>query len=747
MQPRVRKCPENSPAPVCAGHPRNLLNPHKVVNPHKVLNTAALIALLSQSVLPSHAASRERASDPVGPIEEILVTAELRATPWLEQAASTTVIDAGQAKKRSAAHLENLLQIAPNVNFAGGSSRARFFQLRGIGERSQFVEALNPSVGLLIDNIDFSGLGTIAGAYDIEQVEILRGPQGTLHGANALAGLINLRSAPPDEDFSTRLNGILGNFGRRELGLSIGGPLGAPGLLSRASVFRHRSDGFVDNGFLKRDDTNARDELSFRGKLRWRAGERQSLDLALIYADADNGYDAFSLDNTRTTLSDEPGRDRQESEALGLNYRVASERVSLELSGSAAQSDSEYSFDVDWGFVGIAPGEYSAFDRYLRKRRSYSLQARLASTEPLPLSARGMPGAGGLHWTLGLYGLKDDETLRREYTFLREDFSSRLRAETAAVYGQIDYEIGPRWNLSAGLRLARRAMDYRDSRRVNGQPGNELWGGKLAVQYFSENSGMFYASASRGYRAGGVNAQILAFPARDNPTGGGLAARRFFEDELLYNYEIGHKGRFFAGRARSSLALFFMDRKDQQVRGSLLIPRGDNSTTFIDFTDNAASGFNLGLEWELRATASEVLELYFNLGLLRAEFEDYINADGRDLRGRDQAQAPAWQFAAGLTYRLSEKLSLDLNWEGKDAFFWSDRHDERSGAFALWHGRIAYRTAGWELALWGRNLFDKDFFLRGFGSFGNDPRKGYITEEYLQFGEPRHLGVSFEYRL
>jgi outer membrane receptor protein involved in Fe transport len=212
-----------------------------------------------------------QAQDPpaAGAIEEVVVTAELRKTPWLEQPASTSVISGEAARRRNAVHLENLLQLTPNVNVSGGSSRARFYQIRGIGERSQFVEPLNPSVGLLVDDIDFSGLGTAATLYDIDQVEVLRGPQGTLHGANALAGLIAMRSAAPEDRFSAQANATLGSYGREEVGARVTGPIIRDRLLYRLSAFRHRSDGFIDNAFLGREDTNRRDETSLRGRLRW----------------------------------------------------------------------------------------------------------------------------------------------------------------------------------------------------------------------------------------------------------------------------------------------------------------------------------------------------------------------------------------------------------------------------------------------------------------------------------------------
>lgn len=673
-------------------------------------------------------------------IEEVVVTAELRKTPLLEQPSSTSVVSGEAARRRNAVHLENLLQLTPNVNVSGGSSRARFYQIRGIGERSQFVEPLNPSVGLLIDDIDFSGLGTAATLYDIEQVEVLRGPQGTLHGANALAGLIAMRSAVPEDSFGAQVNATFGNYGREELGARITGPLIEDKLLYRLSAFRHRSDGFIDNAFLGRDDTNKRDESTVRGRLRWLGDAGQQMDVTVIHADVDNGYDAFSLDNTRSTLSDQPGRDRQQSNALGLNYTLAGDAIKTEILASAADSSSEYSYDEDWSFVGIAPDlEYSSFDRYLRDRRSYSAQLRLSGAEPVNVAA------GSVDWVAGIYGLNDDEDLQRQYTFLSEDFGSRFEASTLAVYGEVNVGFRDAWDLTVGLRAARREMDYSDTEGVITEPANDLWGGKLALSYSSESRGMVYAALSRGYRAGGVNAGILAFPD-DGSLEDTLAPLRFFDTETLYNLELGHKGAFLDGRLLSAVTLFYMDRSDQQVGGSLVISRGDGSTAFVDFTDNAAEGYNLGLEGELRFAATDSLQLYANLGLLEARFEDYVNADGRDLDGRDQAHAPSYQFATGIAYRLLPALLIDVQFEGRDAFFFSDRHDTRSTAFELLHMRIAWQQPTWEVALWGRNLTDEDYFIRGFGSFGNDPRKGYVVEDYLQYGEPLQVGASLELR-
>lgn len=673
------------------------------------------------------------------PLEEIVVTASLRDTPLLSQAGSTSVISAQTVRERAANHLEDILHAIPNLNFAGGTSRARFFQVRGIGERSQYQEPLNASVGLLLDGVDFSGLGTAGSLFDIEQVEVLRGPQGTLHGANALAGLISIRSAAPEAEPSLRMEGGVGNYDSRTLGLAGTGPLVQDRLLYRIAVHQHQSDGFYKNDFLDRDDTNQRDERGARLRLRWLASGTDTLDLTLLHTDIDNGFDAFSLDNNRRTLSDQPGRDRQRTTALSLHWQSERESFTLESRLSVARSDTEYSFDEDWSFVGIAPElEYSSFDRYLRDRDSTSAELRLLSSESSRLW-------GHSDWVVGAYYLGDREELQRQYTYLENDFFSDYDTDTGALFGQLETPLGEALTLVSGLRVERRRTDYTDSNGVDADPSRTLWGGRLALEHQRGDGPLYYASLSRGYRANGVNANVLSSQGiYDDPR---LAGLQTYDEEALINYELGYKARLLEGRLQLRGALFWMEREDQQVKGSLVIQReNSNAVTFIDHINNAASGYNRGLELELEWQASERLRFDASLGLLDARFERYVNADGVDLRDREQAHAPDYQGALGARYAFTDAWYLRLDVEARDEFFFSDRHRARAEAYELLHLRLGYAVEQWEIALWGRNLGDEDYAQRGFGSFGNDPRKGYATEPYYSFGEPRTFGVSASYQ-
>lgn len=661
------------------------------------------------------------------PIEEIVVSADFRNSSLNQITSSVTVLDSQQITAQNARHLEEMLINAPNVNMAGGSSRARFIQIRGIGERGQFTEPLNPSVGILVDGVDFSSAGTATTLYDVEQVEVLMGPQGTRYGSNALAGLINMESRAPTDNPGYGLQMEAGNFDTRSYAGYVSGPLGSDNLLYRISGQHLESDGYSDNLFLNRP-TNQRQESTLRGRLRWQAGTDTTVDLNTLLVDVDNGYDAFSLDNLRDTLSDEPGFDRQRSRAFGLRVRSdAPSAFSLEALLNHADSDIAYGYDEDWVYAGFHPDGYDSTDHYYRDRDNLSAELRLLSNDSSRLFD------GRTDWVLGIYSLQQSVDLQRVYTYLAEDFFSQYEIDRLALYAETNTRLSERFSMDVGLRAERFEGRYRDSSALAFRPDEDLFGGKLSLNFHTADDALVYLSASRGYKTGGFN------------TDGSLDADlREFDAEFLWNYELGYKGTFLDNQLSAQAALFYMDRNDVQISSSTLRMREGGSTEFIDYTGNAAGGANYGIELNATWHPNERLGIYAALGLLQTRYENFINSAGDDLDGRDQAHAPEYQFSLGTEILLMPDLILNISVQGRDGFYFSDSHSVRSSSYALWHSSLSYQFNDWRISLWGRNLGDRDYHVRGY-YFGNDPRDGYTEKGYTQLGEPRHYGVRVNY--
>ena len=656
-------------------------------------------------------------------LEEIIVTADFRQAAVDDIPASIAVVDADVMARKNAQHLEDILLNTPNVNLASGASRARFTQIRGIGERGQFSEPLNASVGVMIDGVDFSGIGTAGMLYDMAQVEVLMGPQGTRYGSNALAGLINMQTKAPQPETEYGVQLQAANAGERGVAGFLTGPA-TDDLFFRVSGQQLESDGFSNNLFLGRP-TNTREETTLRGKFRWLMTDTEKLDFTAAMIDLDNGYDAFSLDNMRDTLSDEPGFDRQDSKLASLNFTTSRfAPFALEVLGGFAVSDIAYGYDEDWVYTGFHPFEYSSTDKYYRDRETISGEVRLVSSDVGALLG------GRTSWVAGIYSLHQDVDLARDYTFLPALFTSRFIIDRLAVYADTTTVLTDNFSLDIGLRSERFSAEYQDSNGLAFSPNDDLFGGKISLNYALPDSSLLYASASRGYKSGGFN------------TDGSLDADlREFNAETLWNYEAGFKGLLLDNRLQLQAALFWMDREDVQISSSTVRVRDNGSAEFIDFIGNAAGGTNRGLEISAQWQSADHWSLYGNLGLLDADYEDFINSNGDNLDGRQQAHAPDYQYTLGMVYDFDANLSLDVNVQGRDAFYFSDSHDARSDSYALLNASLRYQRDAMTLTLWGRNLTDEDTFVRGF-YFGNDPRDDYTARGYTQLGEPVRYGLT-----
>lgn len=656
-------------------------------------------------------------------LEEIVVTADLRARSDLETLSSVTVITDAARAQFDSTHFEDLLNWVPNLNFAGGTTRARFFQIRGIGERSQYGAPLNASVGLMLDGIDFTGMGTIADLMDLEQIEVLRGPQGTRFGANGLAGLVAITSKDPTPDPSVDLSLSAGRFNLQRVSAVMNQPLSeSTGL--RLAIARETSDGYYQNAHLLRSDTNAIDETHVRIKL-MNIGDRHELKVTLLHSDVDNGFDAFSLDNSRSTLSDEPGYDRQTSHALAMRLDLETLLGTLSLSGSVNQSDIDYGYDEDWSYIGIHPFGYQSTDAYLRTRDHHTFEARLSS------NLAGVTPGSSFGWTFGVYHTDQATDLERLYTFAAGPYNSQFDNEASAIFGEIDLAFTERFLGQVGARIERRQRTFDDSNAVQFEPTETLWGGRLGLDYRIKPDLKVYLSFSRGFKAGGFNV--------DGTLPESLLV---YDDETLIESEFGLKGQWPSTRLK--FAFFHADRRDQQVKSSLVLPRADGSTEFIDFFGNAAAGVNRGVELELDHTLSQALRVSLAAGYLDTQFTRFINAFGEDLGGRDQAQAPSYTGNLTFAYR-HQGWQANLSLDAKDSFYFSDRHAARSKAYTRVNFSVGRSSTHWEVLVWGRNLTDETVRTRGFGSFGNDPRKDYVTEPYYQFGPPRSFGITVSY--
>ena len=683
----------------------------------------SLSSALSLSLLFALPAVAAEDASGVYTLETTTVTSSFRDDSLQETAASVSVIDEADLNKPGNTHLEDVLALAPNVNVSAGASRGKYYQIRGVGERSQFIGAVNPSVGVLVDGIDMSSATLGATLLDAKQVEVLRGPQSSLYGANALAGLINISANEPTDYLTGDLELTLGQYNTQNIAAAVGGPM-SDKVSYRFAAQRNTSDGFTKNDYLSRDDTNNIDETLLRTKFHIAASDDLDLDLSAFYANVNNGYDVFSLDKDRHSLADNPGHDRQETVALsGKSTWYGNSNFIQETAISINKNELEYGFDEDWTYRGFHPDEYSSFDNYQRDEKGATVDVRFISTEESRLFN------DSTDWTGGVYYFHRSSDLERAYSYLADTFSSEYAANRYAGYGELSTGLTDKLTWINGLRLEEDHTLYSDSDGNRAKPTELLWGGRMALEYQTSERQMLYGLISRGYKVGGYNSNgKLPDELRD------------FDSETLWNYELGAKHNLLDDTLHTQVAVFFQQRFDAQIKASRLVPRPNTPGKFVDYTSNADRAYSYGLEAQAQWQASNAVRLYASLGLLQTELKEA----GAKFDGREAAQAPEYQFAVGVNFDHGNGWFSGLDVEGKEAFYFSDSHNARSDAYTLLNARFGYELDNWLFTLWGKNLTDEEYGVRGF-EFGNDPRNGYATDQYVQLGAPRMFGVTTKY--
>lgn len=671
-------------------------------------------------------------------LEKILVTGDFQKESIQTLSASASLFSDREINERGANFLDEMLASAANVNFTSGASRGRYVQIRGVGLRSQFVDPINPSVGLIIDGINYSGLGGSSLLFDVNQVEIYRGPQGTRFGADGMAGMIQMESTDPSFEPSLKVQLGAGNYNSYEAGIAAGIGI-TDSTAVRASIYQHESDGYQDNLYLEKP-TQQQDEMVGRFKLYSQLTDHLRSELSVHYIDINNGFDAFTLDNSRNSVADEPGQDNQESIAVGLaNTYTGFEWFDVNLNLSGIDSDLVYSFDEDWVCndinqpqlcaAGLHPDGYSSTDVYLRDRQDQAAELQFN-------------GKGG-NWVMGLYYQDREVDLERQYTWLANPFSSNYQTSNSAIYGQLATPIGNKTTLITGLRVEQYQGDYTDNNGFIEETDDVMVGGKLALEYQVIDRTMIYTSLTRGYKAGGINSEALA-KAKDD--GLNLDADFFqnhvsFTPEYLWSGEFGVKGSSLDDKFVLRLAAFYMYREDMQLKAWKV-----ENQKFTGYVDNASSGENYGLEIEGSYQLTDDLVITGSAGYLDTKINDFVAQSGLDQDGREQSQAPKYQYAFTARYNFTNELYATVGIEGKDDYYFSDSHNSQAPSVNLVNFSAGYEAEQWSVRAWARNVFDEEVPTRGF-EFGNDPADGYATHTYTQFGEPMVAGVTFIYEL
>jgi iron complex outermembrane receptor protein len=744
--------------------------PHRAPRGRTLLATAVAGALAA-----SFAPAASFAAGADGALEDVVVTAQRRTESLMTVPIPISAISDVQIEKQRMNSVEDILAQVPNVSFVSLGSRDRKeISMRGVSNQ------LNPFAGSraatdAFYNDEFNvAVGTSnPEILDIERIEVLRGPQGTYFGRNAVGGAINVVTKKPDNELFSEVGLGYGNNATWNAHAIANLPIIEDKVAFRVSGQTRHTDGFIEN-INAIGGGNDGEFNTARAMLRFTPDERTTFDLTYSYTDGEEGmrvgvptgfltatWRAVYYQNRPGNVANPDGvgffpdnRDRvnfNRPQSVGSTFEYLSGRLQYDFDATTLTVVAGHLTSDLYNFGDVDGGSIDAFyEDLVVDRDSRSVEVRLASR-----------GDRRLEWSVGAMGGQDNGVLNqktfhgaqsplgRPNGFEITGADSDTTNEYWAVFGQVTWNITDTFDAIIGGRYSQEEVKTIGQTRsntvltgVNNRTADfSDFSPRVTLSWSPPGVGLIYATASKGFKAGGTQ------------TSGTAQLRNDYDPEELWNYELGWKTEFLDKRVRVDVSAFYMDWKDvQQFIRFQFIDQTTGLLRAVTGIDNATKATSQGIELSADALVFDGLRLGARVGYLDAEYGDWPNAliDGQliNATGKPLINAPEW--TVGLSAEYTRTLSAAL--DGFVRAEWNYRSEQLSNTFALryetwpfiapsfdyFNLRAGINGARWSVNAYAENLTDENFFQ-------NSYEKAFYSGVQVE-PSTREFGVDVRFR-
>jgi iron complex outermembrane receptor protein len=734
---------------------------------------AAVAVALGGSTVPAHAQD-----DTARGLETIVVTAQKRSESLDSVPATISAVTGADLTARGVTSTLELAHYTPGLTIGRTATWTNFY-MRGIGNSFNTPAAQSP-VAMYIDGVYQADAAAMAfGLQNVERIEVVKGPQGTLYGRNALGGAINVITLAPTKELSVKVRATAGNLGNQQYS----GYISGGGDLAQANLAAdyHVRDGYYKNIAPGGRDLNDIDDVSARGKIRFTPFDALDMTLSLDYSEQNGSGPAVynqpfktpwpiptaglfggilpTKDWQTSATSDLSGHARDKGASLNARYHFGS----MDLVSITASREFKNDHGVDFDGSNPTVVEWRAQDFHTQ----FSQEFQLLST-----------GDTRLSWITGLYYLHDDagfEPLHfnnfADYGGVFIDLNTAVKNDSYAAYAEGTYKFTDAWALTVGGRYSKDKLEHYESRQTVSLPAPPMVvqdidssGSKADFDAFTPRisltyqrpEGLYYLTASQGYSAGLYNITNIAPTRQDD---------KAIKPQNVDAVELGAKWQLFDNTVHLNVAGFYYEIQDlqtMQIAGSGL--------TSFENANAKSQGIDADILWAatrdltLRA-AFEVLDATYtkyksaavwepNLqqgspascggapGTSAADAECLVTAD---LKGEDLVRSPKFTSILGFDWNLpfvaasSGAVVVNGNWYHSDDFRISTNGTIVSPSYDSFNASLTYTSQAdtWSASLWGNNLSDAKYFINGAsGNYG----------DLVTLAEPRTYGVTFSYK-
>lgn len=651
-------------------------------------------------------------ADEVKNLSDMTVTAQKTEENVQDVPISMSVFDEISIEDKQIENLEDLTKSVPNFSFDNqGWSGAGSPSMRGMfGAFHDF----NSPVVVLIDGVPIlSGAGMNTFINDIERIEVLRGPQGTLYGKNAEVGVINIISKKPTNETEGKVEAKFGNMNRREFNANASGAIIDNKLYIGVSALDTRRDGFIDNVCT---GDKAGDKETTYGKIYLRATPIDNLEISFINSfikyhdkgaqmnalnmpDREVASDFDSFNKALTTLS-----------SLKIAYDFSDDMKLESITSYKKMTDDS---QQDWDFANPTYAYYPGFT-YHELRDSSDNFSTLS--QEFRLSGK----YEKFDYLAGLYVDKDEVNFNSKEVTTNYDIIGTIHSKSLGVFTHLGYQWTDSFKIIGGIRYD---LDKKEDKEMDIKKDFSSVSPKLALEYQINDNSMVYTSVAKGYRAGGFDYR--------NPT----TSQRAFDQEELISYEAGIKNLFLDGNLMLNFNVFYMDIDDMQVQTPV--------SFYASYTSNAAKAKSKGVEIEASYKVTNALTFFANFGYNDTKFKDFKentydqagNITGTaDYDGNKNIYSPDYNYNIGAVYRNSWGLFARADLSGFGKTYTDKENTNKIPNYEVVDAKIGYEAKSYEIYLYANNLFDKEHNIRGY------------ENSFINYSTPREFGVEFAYR-
>ncbi len=690
-------------------------------------------------------------------LDAITVSARKREESLQEVPVAVTAFTADGLDKLNVEDISDLGAFVPNLTVyaARGSSSTLTAYIRAVGQ-SDPLWGVDPGVGLYLDDVYVARpQGALLDVFDVERIEVLRGPQGSLYGKNTIGGAIKYVSSALDEDFYGRGSVTIGNYSQLDTKASVNLPLGG-GWATRLAVASLSRDGYGEN-VRTGQEVSDKEILAARATLGYLGSPDFSAKFSVDWMDDQSGVRGAKMlgPNTNVVIpvATVPALDSRFDVRNGMpnindtSMLGASATLSWNLGDAwvlksvTAYRESDTETNIDFDTLPNTIADVKAF---------YS-DDQLSQEFQLNYDAGGkVRGVAGLYWFTGSAG---GQVLNNFYGLSFGDTQGVVDTDSVAVYGEFTWDFAERWALTLGGRYTdeKKTADvynigYTDASftRPSGAVAADFedsvsfqnFSPKVSLDFKVSEDILLYALASRGFKSGGFNirAQATAVPRSRLP----------FDDETVTTFEVGAKNAFLDDRLFVNLAYFNSDYKDIQLSVFTAVPGSNPPVFFGDFA-NAGEGSVDGVELEYQALLSPSFTLQGNFAWLDAEYDEFLTNNVNVADSQKFTNAP--DFSAAITGLHTLQLEGGGSFTTRVSYSYQSEvypttdlsEVIKQPGYGLVSAGLIWQTAGaWRFALEGANLADKEYRTTGY----NIPALGVLTGFY---GAPRTYSLTATY--